>query len=140
MILTNQSVKRMIILCFLFFVNVAFAEKAPFTLQVPVDLKNLNPEIKQVLVQCGIHNNKASPSIVAFGDSKPKSVDKNRNLKTVFVVNTEIFQKADPTKATSYRCQLSYMKSGQSVSFELKDKFTTAKKGTSYTVFIKGKL
>ena len=124
----------------IFNVSSVAAEKAPFTLQVPVELNNLHPDIKQVLVQCGIHNDKSSGSLVAMGDSAPKSVGKNRNLKTTFTVNTELFQKADPATATNYRCQLSYKISGQPVSFELKDKYTTAKKGTSYTVFIKGKL
>lgn len=85
------------------------ANAADFTINVPVELHALQPEITQVRVSCMLVSSPTftnNPYLKIGVGSAPAQTVSNGELNGVFPVQVNAYSGKDPAKARSYRCDL----------------------------------
>lgn len=91
------------------------ASAADFTINVPVELHGLQPEITQVKVSCVVQStnffdNNPNHNI-GTASATPQAVS-NGEFNGVFAVQVNAFSGKDPAMAHSYRCDLHMLADG----------------------------
>jgi hypothetical protein len=85
------------------------ASAANFTINVPVELHGLQPEITQVKVSCVVQSSNFfdnNPNLnIGTASAAPQAVS-NGEFNGVFAVQVNAFSGKDPAMARSYRCDL----------------------------------
>lgn len=102
---------RNIILCLLpgltplLGIGQAAAQEAPFTIQVPVELRDMHPDIQGGTVYCYIHDAQSTP---VAGGGVQFSLDRNtRSFNQTLPVRTQLADGRSPADARTYECVLS---------------------------------
>lgn len=91
----------------LFWVGNAAAEDAPFTIQVPVDLRDMHPDIQGGNISCQVLDAQDTPMA---GGTVQFSIDRNtRSFNRTVPVSARLADGRSPQDARSYQCMLSLL-------------------------------
>jgi|SRR3972149_8691297 len=114
------------------------AQDAPFTIQVPVELRDMHPDIREGEISCGVEDGQGD--FVARGAGK-FSIDPNtRSFNAAVPVSARLDSGKSPLDARKYLCVLWLVDSAsgvKSLTSAGNPKFETVP-GTPFTPFVSG--
>jgi hypothetical protein len=80
------------------------AEESPFTINVPVDLRDMHPDISGGEISCSVMDDQKSP--VAGGSARFSIDPKTRSFNHTVPVITHLISGKAPQDARNYECRL----------------------------------